>query len=84
MAYYVYILKCADDSLYTGITTDLERRLNEHHNEGKAGAKYTRSRRPVRVVYSKLFKTRSKASVKEYEIKNFSRDEKLALVRTSC
>ena len=54
--YYVYILKCADKTLYTGITTDLKRRIAEH-NSSKLGAKYTSSRRPVTLVYSKKFKT---------------------------
>lgn len=77
--YYVYMLVCADDTLYTGITTDLERRITEH-NEGKAGAKYTRARRPVKMIYSKKYKDRSSASVAEASMKKLSREEKLALV----
>ena len=80
MPYYLYILRCADDTLYTGITTDLSRRVGEH-NEGKAGAKYTRARRPVELLYSKRYKDRSAASVAEAKIKKLSRSEKLALVR---
>jgi putative endonuclease len=77
--YYLYILACADDSLYTGITTDLERRIREH-NEGKAAAKYTRTRRPVKLMYSKKFKDRSKATIAEAKLKKLSRQEKLALI----
>ncbi len=80
--YYLYILKCADDTLYTGITTDLKRRVSEH-NSGKVAAKYTRARRPVEMIYSKKFKDRSRASIEEARIKSLSRDEKLALVRAS-
>lgn len=77
--YYLYILKCADDSLYTGITTDLERRVEEH-NSSKAGAKYTKCRRPVESVYSKKFSTRSEASKEEARIKALSREEKLIII----
>jgi putative endonuclease len=80
--YYLYILKCADKSLYTGITTDLKRRLGEH-NVGKLGAKYTAGRRPVKVVYSKKFKNRSTASREEARIKKLTRAGKLELIRTS-
>lgn len=82
-SYFLYMLKCSDDTLYTGITTDLERRLQEH-NMGKAGAKYTRIRRPVALVYSKRFKDRSKASIAEAQMKKLSRIQKLALVEASC
>ena len=67
--YYVYILKCSDKTLYTGITTDLKRRIAEHNNT-KLGAKYTSSRRPVKMVYSNKFKNRSLASKEETKIKN--------------
>ena len=78
-SWYVYILECADGSLYTGITTDLERRLREH-NEGKLGARYTRARRPVSLRYSATFENRSEASVEEAKIKKLSRRKKLELV----
>jgi len=74
--YYLYILKCADSTLYTGITVDLNRRIKEH-NTSKLGAKYTRARRPVKLVYSKKFKNRSLASKTEIEIKKLSRADKL-------
>lgn len=83
MPYFLYILKCSDGTLYTGITTDLERRVREH-NMGKTGAKYTRIRRPVALVYSKQFKDRSKASIAEAHMKKLPRSEKLALVDASC
>lgn len=76
--YYLYILKCADKTLYTGITTDLKRRIAEH-NSSKLGARYTRSRRPVKMVYSKKFKNRSIASRDEMRIKGLKRAEKLKL-----
>ena len=76
--YFVYILRCADDTLYTGITTDLERRVDEHNNSAK-GAKYTRARRPVSLVYSEILENRSDASKREYFIKKMSRKEKIIL-----
>lgn len=80
MSYSVYILQCADDTLYTGIATDIDRRLTEH-NSSEKGARYTRSRRPVRLVYSEMFPDRSSASRREYEIKKLGRREKLQLIR---
>lgn len=77
--YYLYILRCADDSLYTGITTDLARRVEEH-NKSALGAKYTRARRPVTLVYSKKFRTRVTASRAEYRTKQLTREQKLALI----
>lgn len=78
--YYIYILKCSDKTLYTGITVDLERRIKEH-NDFKLGAKYTRARRPVKLVYSKKFRDRSSASKEENRIKNLSREEKISLIK---
>ena len=77
--YFVYMLECADGTLYTGITTDLTRRLNEH-NGSKKGAKYTRSRRPVTLAYSESFKNRSEASKREYYIKRLGVAQKRALI----
>jgi len=79
MKYFIYILRCSDDTLYTGITTDLERRLDEHNNSDK-GAKYTKLRRPVDLVYSEESEDRSSASKREYAIKKLSRKEKLELI----
>ena len=75
----VYIVRCADNSLYTGITTDLERRLFEHNN-AKNGAKYTRPRRPVTLVYQEMAVSRSQASKREREIKNLTQQQKLLLI----
>ena len=79
--YYVYIVKCADETLYTGIATELDRRIVEH-NESEKGAKYTRVRRPVSLVYSEEYPDRSTASKREYEIKKkMNRAEKLELIK---
>ena len=77
--WYVYILKCADNSLYTGITVDKERRILEHNKSNK-GAKYTRSRRPVTLVYFETYENRSSASKRESEIKKLTRSQKLMLI----
>lgn len=76
--YYVYILECSDKTLYTGITTDLKRRISEH-NSSELGAKYTSPRRPVKIIYSKKFKNRSLASKEEARIKKLKRNNKLKL-----
>jgi putative endonuclease len=73
------MLRCADGSLYTGITTDLERRLAEHNGDGPAGARYTRSRRPVQLVYREAARNRSDATQREMTIKRLDRARKLAL-----
>jgi Predicted endonuclease containing a URI domain len=78
--YYLYILKCADNTLYTGITTNIERRIKEH-NSSNLGAKYTAARRPVKLVYQAEFVNRSEASKQESVIKNLSRDQKLKLIK---
>jgi putative endonuclease len=73
--WYVYILKCADSTLYTGVTTDIERRLREHNHE-KTGAKYTRARRPVHLVYQEIYSNRSEATRREAGLKKLSKTEK--------
>ncbi|MDH5585229.1 MAG: GIY-YIG nuclease family protein [Nitrospirota bacterium] len=78
MAWTVYVLKCADKSLYTGITLDLERRLEEHAT-GK-GAKYTKHRGPFTVVFTEYHETRGQALKREAEIKAMTREEKLRLI----
>ncbi len=81
MRHYVYMLKCADSSLYTGYTTDPKRRVAEHNGEGKKpGARYTRPRRPVKLVFKKYFMSRSKAMSFEANLKQLSREEKLNLI----
>ena len=77
--YFLYILECADKTLYTGITVNLERRIKEH-NTSKLGAKYTRARRPVKLVYSKKFKNRSLATKAESKIKKMSRAQKQKII----
>lgn len=76
--YFVYVLECSDKSLYTGITTDVERRFIEHTN-GKGG-NYTRSHGASEIVYTEKCKDRSAAQVREAEIKSLSREEKLKLL----
>jgi putative endonuclease len=81
VSYYLYILECSDKTFYTGITTNLERRVEEHNGSPK-GAKYTRARRPVKLLYSEKYETRSEASKREYFIKKkMTRKEKVALVK---
>ncbi len=82
MSYFVYILRCNDTTLYTGITVDVTRRVEEHNNSTK-GAKYTRVRRPVEVVYTEKAEDRSSASKREYEIKQMTKKQKLGLIATS-
>lgn len=77
--WHVYILRCADDTLYTGVTTDLARRIEEHNLSPKA-AKYTRVRRPVSLAYSEAFENRSAACVREAAIKKLTREEKKRLI----
>lgn len=77
--WFVYIVTCSDKSLYSGVTTDIARRITEH-NEGNKGAKYTKARRPVTLAYSEKHKTRSGACVREAELKKLSRTKKLSLI----
>ena len=76
---YAYIVQCADATYYTGWTNDLKKRI-EAHNAGK-GAKYTKSRRPVQLVYYETYATKSKAMAREYAIKQLSRQEKAQLIK---
>lgn len=80
MENYIYILECADKSLYVGCTNDLERRLTQH-NESKYGAHYTKIRRPVRLVYSEKLGTFKEARQREIEIKSWNREKKLKLIK---
>jgi putative endonuclease len=79
MAYFVYIVKCADNTLYTGCTNNLEKRIRLH-NSTKSGAKYTRVRRPVTLVYSEEYKTLAEGRAREAEIKRLTRSEKEKLL----
>ena len=78
MSHYTYVLRCDDGSLYTGYTTDISRRVEEH-NLGQ-GAKYTKSRTPVRLVRVELFNEKGEAMSREHEIKQFSKENKEAIV----
>lgn len=79
--YYLYVLECADGTLYTGITVDLVRRVQDH-NQSTRGANYTRGRRPVKLVYHQRFRTRSTASKAEARVKRLTRNDKLRLIRS--
>ena len=78
--WFVYILRCADDTFYTGVTTDISRRLDQHNGIIKNGAKYTRNRQPVTLVYQETSNSRSDACKREYAIKDLSRSEKERLI----
>lgn len=78
MAFFVYMLRCSDGTLYVGFTNDLEKRLYAH-NHLKSGAKYTKARRPVKLVYSEKYRTMRKAKQREYAMKLLTRSEKLEL-----
>ncbi len=80
--WFVYILRCADNTLYTGIAKDINKRLDEHNTAGKQAAKYTRSRCPVTLVYSEKSDSHSDAAKREYEIKQMSKKSKELLVST--
>ncbi len=77
--HFIYIVECADNTLYTGYTNNVKARIKKH-NENK-GAKYTRGRTPVELKYTESFQTRSEAQKREYQIKQLSRDKKLDLIK---
>lgn len=78
--WFVYMVRCADDTLYTGIATDVARRVAEHNGDDGLGARYTRGRRPVSLVFSEPSTSRSAASPREREIKLLSRTAKETLI----
>jgi putative endonuclease len=80
--WFVYVLRCGDDSLYTGVTTDVERRVKEHNQDDKLAASYTRGRRPVKLVYQEACSDRSQALKREMGIKRLKRRQKEALIAT--
>ena len=80
MDWYFYALLCADGTYYAGVTTDLRRRLHEH-NKTRKGAKYTRTRRPVNIVYSTRYASRSEAQKAEAAFKKLSRDQKQNVIQ---
>ena len=77
--WHVYMVRCSDGTLYAGITNDLKKRI-EAHNSGKDGARYTRSRRPVKLVYSEQVESKSAAAKLEYQIKKLPREKKELIV----
>lgn len=79
--WYLYIIETENNKLYTGITTDVERRFNEHLNEPK-GAKFLKANPPKRIVYTEEFENRSEASKREIEVKKLSRSQKERLIKT--
>ena len=81
--WYVYLLRCSDNTLYTGITTDLVRRLRQHNGELAGGARYTRAKRPVELVWSDRCASRSEACKREAWLKKLSRSQKLKLTSAS-
>lgn len=76
----VYFVRCSDNTLYTGITNNLARRLRQHNGEIQGGAKYTLARRPVTLVYTEICEDRSHASRREYQLRHLPRSKKLALI----
>jgi len=77
--WFVYILECEDKSLYTGVSTDVERRFSEHRS--KKGSKYTASHKPVKIVYIEVCKSRSEALIRESQIKGWSRNKKISILK---
>lgn len=81
MNWYVYLVETADTSLYCGVTNNLDKRIKDH-NTSKRGAKYTRTRRPVKLIYFETYDSKSSAMKREYQIKQLSRIQKLKLVQS--
>jgi putative endonuclease len=79
--WFVYMIRCSDTTLYTGVTTDVDRRFAEHKEGGRKGSKYARARIPLKVVYSEFSNSRSEAQKREHEIKKLTRAEKEILVK---
>ena len=77
--WFIYIIKCSDETLYTGITKNVKERINKHNN--KKGAKYTKSRTPVSLIYKEKYNSRSEATKRENEIKKMRRKQKLSLIQ---
>ena len=78
--WFVYLVRCSDQSLYTGITNNIERRLKQHNGLLAGGARYTAARRPVTLVYQEQATDRSQASKREYQLRKLSRDKKIQLI----
>ena len=84
MSWYVYIVRCADNSLYTGIAVDVARRVAEHNGDQRSGARYTRGRQPVRLVYQEAVATRSLAARRETQIKRLPKTAKERLAKRAA
>ena len=80
--YYFYIIRCADNTLYSGQTNNLEKRIKEHNSGKSRSAKYTKIRRPITLVYSEKFQSLSEALKREHEVKQFTKLKKEALIQT--
>ena len=80
--WYVYFVRCADHSLYCGVTTDIDRRIKQHNEDNKRGAKYTRNKRPVYLAYREPCSSRQHACQREYQLKQLNKAEKEQLVST--
>ena len=83
MFWYVYIVQCSDQSLYTGITIDIARRIREHNASDDLGAKSLRGKRPVKLVYNEVYSSQTEARKREAEIKSWKREYKLKLIKRS-
>lgn len=81
--HYIYLVRCSDDSLYCGWTTDLKRRIDAHNGHIPGGAKYTRGRRPVTLVYAESFHQKQEAQSREYAIKRLNKAQKLRLIASA-
>jgi putative endonuclease len=82
MTWFCYVLECADRSLYTGITTDIDRRVREHNTDNLKGAKSLRGKRPVKLVHLETYNTESEARIREAAIKHWKREYKLKLINS--
>jgi putative endonuclease len=82
MKYYFYIVRCSDNSLYCGVTNNLERRVKEHNSQSIKSAKYTRAHAPVFLVYREEYENKSLAMKREYQVKQWSKQKKEALVNS--
>ena len=80
MVWYIYIVQCVDSALYTGITSNIDRRIKEHNANDKLGSRFVRVRRPVKLIYSEIKQSRSEALKRESEIKGWSRKKKFILI----
>ncbi len=81
MVYFFYILRCVDNSLYCGMTKNLEKRVKEHNSTSSKGAKYTRAKKPVRLIYSETYHRLKTAMRRELEVKKWTKAQKEALVK---